>query len=57
MDLNYFKDKLFDLLNDSDGLNIADLNSDEQNNLFTVKTEEGDTFEISFRQIDTKENE
>lgn len=55
MDLNYFKDKLFDLLNDSDVLKLADLNADEQNNLFTVKTEDGDVFEILFRQIETEE--
>ncbi len=55
MDLNYFKDKLFDLLNDSDGLKLADLNADEQNNLFTVKTEDGDVFEILFRQVEPNE--
>lgn len=55
MDLNYFKDKLFDLLNDSEGLKIADLNADEQNNLLTVKTEDGNIFEISFRQVETEE--
>lgn len=55
MDLNYFKDKLFDLLNDSDVLKLADLNADEQNNLFTVETEDGDVFEILFRQIETEE--
>lgn len=55
MDLNYFKDKLFDLLNDSDVLKLADLNADEQNNLFTAKTEDGDVFEILFRQIETEE--
>ncbi len=46
MELNYFKDKLFDLLNDSEGMGITDLNSDEQNNLLTVKTEDGNVFEI-----------
>lgn len=55
MDLNYFKDKLFDLLNDNDGLKLADLNADEQNNLFTVKTEDGDVFEILFRQVKPNE--
>lgn len=40
MELNYFKDKLFDLLNDSEGMEIIDLNVDERNNLLTVRTED-----------------
>mgnify|MGYP001144461619 CR=1 FL=1 len=50
MKLNYFRDKLFDLLNDSEGMGIADLNADEQNSLLTVRTEDGDVFEIVCRQ-------
>ena len=34
MELNYFRNKLFDLLNDNEGIEIADLNADERNNLF-----------------------
>lgn len=49
MELNYFRDKLFDLLNDSEGMGIADLNADERNSLFTVRTEDGDVFEIVCR--------
>ena len=33
MELDYFKDKLFDLLNDSEEMGIIDLNADERNNL------------------------
>ena len=29
MELNYFRDRLFDLLNDSEGMGIVDLNADE----------------------------
>ncbi len=29
MDLNCFRDRLFDLLNDSEGMGIADMNVDE----------------------------
>lgn len=50
MELDYFRDKLFDLLNDSDGIGIADLDADEQNNLLTVRTEDGNVFEIVCRQ-------
>lgn len=51
MELNYFKDKLFDLLNESEEMGIADLNADERNNLLTVRTEEGNVFEIVCRQV------
>ncbi len=50
MELNYFKDQLFDLLNESKGMGIADLNADERNSLLTVRTEDGDVFEIVCRQ-------
>ena len=50
MKLDYFRDKLFDLLNDSEGMGIADLNADERNSLLIVRTEDGDVFEIVCRQ-------
>ena len=50
MGLDYFRDRLFDLLNDSEGMGIADLNTDERNGLLTVKTEDGNVFEIVCRQ-------
>ena len=56
MKLNYFRDKLFDLLNDSEGMGIADMNADEQNSLLTVRTEDGDVFEIVCRQAAGKED-
>lgn len=56
MKLNYFRDKLFDLMNDSEGMGIADLNADEQNSLLTVRTEDGDVFEIVCRQAAGKED-
>jgi hypothetical protein len=56
MELNYFRDQLFDLLNDSEGMGIADLNADERNSLFTVRTEDGDVFEIVCRQAAGKED-
>ena len=46
MQFNYFKDKLFDLVNDSDEMEIADLNPDERNNRIIVKTKDGSIFEI-----------
>ena len=56
MALNYFRDRLFDLLNDSEGMGIADLNVDERNSLLTVRTENGNVFEIVCRQAAGKEN-
>lgn len=57
MGLDFFKDKLFDLLNDSEGMGIIDLNADERKNLLTVRTEDGDVFEIVCRQAAGKEDE
>ncbi len=56
MEPNYFRDKLFDLLNDSEGMRIADLNTDERNSLLNVRTEDGDVFEIVCRQAAGKED-
>ena len=56
MELNYFGDKLFDLLNDSEGMRIADLNTDERNSLLNVRTEDGDVFEIVCQQAVGKED-
>ena len=56
MELNYFRDKLFDLLNDNEGMGIADLYADERNSLLTVRTEDGDVFEIVCQQAVGKED-
>ena len=56
MELNYFRDRLFDLLNDSEGMGIVDLNADERNSLLTVRTEDGNVFEIVCRQAAGKED-
>ena len=50
MGLDYFRDRLFDLLNDSEGMGIADLNTDERNGLLIVRTEDGNIFEIVCQQ-------
>ncbi len=56
MALNYFRDRLFDLLNKSEGMGIADLNANERNSLLTVRTEDGNVFEIVCRQAAGKED-
>ena len=51
MELNFFKDKLFDVLNDNDSMGISDIETDDRNNIFTVETNDGSVFEIECRQI------
>ena len=51
MDVKFFKDQLFDLLNDSDNMGISDIETDDRNNIFTVETNDGSVFEIECRQI------
>lgn len=55
MELIYFKDKLFDLLNDSEDMGIADLDLDSRRDLLTVKTVDGDVFEIACKMAADKE--
>lgn len=50
MELNLFKDKLFDMLNESDSMNIADIEADDAAGAFQVKTTDGDLFIIECRQ-------
>lgn len=49
VELNYFKDKLFDLLNESDELDIVDLNVEDRISLFTVTMADGSVFELECR--------
>lgn len=51
MTLDYFKDKLFDILNETDELDIADITADDRNHLLTVSIAGGSTFEIACRQV------
>lgn len=51
MEVKFFKDQLFDLLNDSDSMGISDIETDDRNNIFTIKTIDGSMFEIECRQI------
>ncbi len=50
MELNYFKDKLFDLINESDELDIADIEAEDRKNLFTVTMADGSIFEVLCRK-------
>lgn len=56
MELNYMKDRLFDLLNDnSEELNISDIQTHEKENTFGISMTDGSVFEIECRRILEKE--
>lgn len=55
MKLDFFKDKLFDMLNECDNMNIADIETDDAANTFQIKTLDGDLFIIEFKQITAEE--
>lgn len=46
MDLSYFKDKLFDLPNESDELDLSDIRADDRRDTLTVRTADGSVFEL-----------
>ena len=55
MEVNYFKNK-FDLLNDSEGMGIVDLNAGERNNLLTVRMGDRSIFELVCWEATDKED-
>lgn len=52
MTLDYFKDKLFDILNETDELDITDICVDDRADLLTVSIAGGSVFQIECRQAD-----
>ena len=44
MELNYFKDHLFDLLNESNILNVRSIIADDKENVFRVVVYDGSEF-------------
>ncbi len=50
MELNYFKDIVFDLLNESDSLDISDIEVDDRKNTLTVCISDGSAFELICQQ-------
>ena len=51
MDLNYFKDKLFDVINESDELDIADIQADDEKDLFMVVMKDGSVFALRTMKV------
>ena len=51
VELNYFKDKLFDILNETDEMDISDITADDRRHLLTVTIASGSVFEIVCQQV------
>ena len=49
--MEYFKDKIFDLLNDADDMCIRDIETDDRNNTFRVFLQDGNLFEVECRKV------
>ena len=46
MDINYVKDILFDLINESDSLDIADIQYDDAQGLYLIAMKDGSVFAL-----------
>ena len=53
--LEYFKDKIFDLLNEENTMDIRDIETNDQENTFQIFFEDGSAFQIECHQISQKE--
>ncbi len=52
MELNYFKDHLFDLINESDAFDVHEIISDDHANRFTVIVHDGSVFKIECAKME-----
>lgn len=52
MSLDYFKDVLFDLINESDALDVDDIQSDDRANTFLVLMKDGSAYSVLVTAID-----
>lgn len=50
--MDYFKDKLFELLNDADDMGISDIETNDRENKLIVSLQNGMLLEIECRQIE-----
>ena len=51
MDLNYFKDKLFDVINESDELDVTDIQADDAKDLFMIVMKDGSVFALRAMKV------
>lgn len=52
MDINEFKDRLFDVINDTDNLPVQDLIFEDKKDMIQICLEDGSVFEIQIRKPD-----
>lgn len=52
MEINYFKDILFDLMNESDALDVDDIQSDDRANKFLVIVKDCTAFSVHVTKIE-----
>ncbi|GFI22404.1 hypothetical protein IMSAGC011_01179 [Lachnospiraceae bacterium] len=53
MKLNYFKDKLFELLNEEINMEIKDITANDREDKFTVEIQDGSVFEVKCTKMKT----
>ena len=51
MGLDIFKDFVFELLNESDSIDVADIEADDAEDLLLVTMRDGSCFEVAFREV------
>ena len=51
MDLNFFKDHLWDMLNEDDTLDVQDIVANDTENWFDIKVYGGKVFRLSITEI------
>lgn len=51
MELNYFKDILFDLINNSDKMRISDIEVDDRRNIFMITTPDGNVIRVKCEMV------
>lgn len=51
MDIEYFKDKDFELLNESDNIGISGIETYDKENVFKIFFQNGKIYEIECRQV------
>ena len=54
MDLNFFKDHLWDMINEDDTLDVRDIISNDKENRFDVEVYGGSIFRITITEIPTE---
>ena len=54
MELNYLKDLLFDVISDSNEMNVSDIKADDRQNTFTIQMADRSRFVVECRKADER---